>query len=393
MCAQRERVWRALIPHRRALTNPTQPHRAQWWGLAWVRAYEATAQFEFLQRAAAVFDHIAASGWTASPCSGGVVWCPAPAGQGYKNAITSELFLSLAMDLHPYAAQLGRASTFFSSWAQRVWTWLEASGMRNSAGLFNDGLNVGADGACFNNNQTEWTYNQGVLVDALGKLGAATGNATLARVAESIVAATMALLSPNGILSEPCSSCDGDQHLFKGIWVRHAAALAAVDAAFAPTVHSFVLANARSLIANAACPGGGFGFSWSSACAIEDTATSSAALDLLVAAAEGGSAPEGAPWLPLGLGNCVDAVGSSMGNCYRNGVDEVACRTSADGDARAVAWDHESTCLGDGFCRVRTLAGAASCAAGWAWADGPATAVSSANGAALTTCYVRGTAV
>ncbi len=33
---------------------------------------------------------------------------------------------------------------------------VEASGMRNSDGLFNDGL----DDACNNNGQTTWTYNQ-----------------------------------------------------------------------------------------------------------------------------------------------------------------------------------------------------------------------------------------
>lgn len=52
----------------------------QWWLLGWARAYEATLQVRFLERAAAIFEFIAADGWNVTTCGGGVTWCPPPTG-------------------------------------------------------------------------------------------------------------------------------------------------------------------------------------------------------------------------------------------------------------------------------------------------------------------------
>lgn len=45
----------------------------QWWLLGWVRAYEATGNVSYVQRAAEVFDYVAAHAWTPQ-CGGGVLW-------------------------------------------------------------------------------------------------------------------------------------------------------------------------------------------------------------------------------------------------------------------------------------------------------------------------------
>ena len=45
----------------------------QWWLLGWVRAYEATGNVSYIQRAAEVFDYVAAHAWTPQ-CGGGVLW-------------------------------------------------------------------------------------------------------------------------------------------------------------------------------------------------------------------------------------------------------------------------------------------------------------------------------
>ena len=60
----------------------------QWWELAWIRAYQATGNVSYLQRAALIFDFVATNAWTPL-CGGGVIWCPN--GDPYKNAITNEL--------------------------------------------------------------------------------------------------------------------------------------------------------------------------------------------------------------------------------------------------------------------------------------------------------------
>lgn len=368
----------------------------QWWLLGWVRAYEATGEVLYLERAAQVFDFVVANGWT-SQCGGGILWCPeSPGTDGYKNAITNELFLTAAMKLHPYETVLGRAPGFYLGWAQREWDWFAGSGLVNGAWLVNDGLN----GSCSNNNQTTWTYNQGVLLDGAARLSAATGNSSALDVASRVAAAAMTLLvaAPDSpIMSEPCGAggCDGDQQIFKGVFVRHLSGLlqsGTAGPALVAQARAFLAANAASLLANASCAaGGGYGLLWEGPCGANvSVATSSAGLDLLTAASlaelpAGAAAPA---LVALGLGNCVDASGAAMPNCYNANTTEAACAAALGADPRAVAYDFSQPCGPGpwGFCRVRTLSGAGSCAGGWGFTGGSATSVTGADGSPLTVC-------
>ena len=123
------------------------------------------------------------------------------------NAITNELFLSSAMELHPYATLVGRPVDYYLTWAVKEWEWFVNSGMINAHFLINDGLNAVASGGCVNNNQTTWTYNQGVLLNGAVLLAAATGNDSIRVMAERVASATMVYLSNSeGVLEEPCGS-------------------------------------------------------------------------------------------------------------------------------------------------------------------------------------------
>ena len=67
------------------------------------------------------------------------------------------------------------------------------------------------------------------MLSGLAQLSVATKNATALAVAQRIATATSTLLTtPGGILKEPCpnNKCDGDQHIFKGIFMRHATYMA-----------------------------------------------------------------------------------------------------------------------------------------------------------------------
>ncbi len=324
-----------------------------------------------------------------------MTWCPPPAGV-YKNAITVELFISLAMALQPHAAAVGKAPTYFSLWASKAWAWLaRPGGMLNGDGLFNDGL----DGAtCKNNNQTTWTYNQGVLLSGLYRLG---DPATLA-AAQRAATATMQLLTLNGVLTEPCADglCDSDQQIFKGQFVKHLAYALAEDAAapaprlspvFAAAAAAFLAVNARALLSADACADGGFGLRWDgSNCDVETVATSSAALDLLAGAALAGAPLEPPPaWGALGLGNCADDAGRSMSNCFRDGITLATCRAAAFSDADSAAFDFHADCAqGRGFCRVRTRAHNCD-ASGFEFEGGEATEVTRGDGSALALCHLR----
>lgn len=149
-------------------------------------------------------------------CGGGVWWSSA---HTYKNAITNELFLYTSA-----AGYLrGGGQTYLDN-AIKTWNWLSASGMRNSDGLWNDGLTS----SCANNGQETWTYNQGVIASGLGALYRATGNSSLLTQAEITLDATINHKVQGIILRESCdnavagqSVCNQDQQIFKGLWTKH----------------------------------------------------------------------------------------------------------------------------------------------------------------------------
>ena len=107
----------------------------RWWALAWVAAYDLTGERRYLDTAQAIFaPH--ETGWD-DTCGGGLWWNE---DRKYKNAITNELFLTLAARLHQRVpADRGR----YRDWALREWDWLHASGMIGRSGLVNDGLTRG----------------------------------------------------------------------------------------------------------------------------------------------------------------------------------------------------------------------------------------------------------
>ncbi|PFH45907.1 glycoside hydrolase family 76 protein [Amanita thiersii Skay4041] len=176
------------------------------------RGLDASA---FLAGARKIYDIIAAE-WD-NTCGGGVWWSTE---HTYKNAVTNELFLLLSAE----GFLRERNNTYLDN-ANKSWNWLKNSGMRNSEGLWNDGLDFST---CKNNGQTTWTYNQGVIASGLGALFVATGDSSLLDQAEITLDAVVAHITDNNILRESCDNaqaggavCNQDQQIFKGIWTKH----------------------------------------------------------------------------------------------------------------------------------------------------------------------------
>ncbi|KAH7875347.1 Six-hairpin glycosidase [Lentinula edodes] len=184
------------------------------WKIADYKGARGLSNAAYLNAAATIYNLIAGQ-WD-DTCGGGVWWSTA---HTYKNAITNQLFLYVSADGY----LRGGGQTYLDN-ANKVWNWLSASGMRNSQGLWNDGLTD----TCVNNGQTTWTYNQGVIASGLAALYSATKNTTLLDQAEITLDATISLLTDDDILKESCddalsggSVCDADQQLFKGLWTKH----------------------------------------------------------------------------------------------------------------------------------------------------------------------------
>lgn len=226
-----------------------------WWALAWIRAYDLTGNSRYLSMAKTIFSDMATNGWDTTTCGGGMWWNKA---KTYKNAITNELFLTIAARLHQRTPGDGGGGSYLD-WANKEWTWFSNSGMINSANLVNDGLTT----SCTNNGLTTWTYNQGIILGGLTDLYKITGNSTYLSKAESIANATLSnLVYPSGILREPCepSNCDGDNEQFKGLFMRNLAYL--YDEDHQQAYYQFLVTNANSTWSNDANSSNQFGLAW-----------------------------------------------------------------------------------------------------------------------------------
>ncbi len=250
-----------------------------WWALAWIAAYDLTRQSRYLDAAKTIFTHNTAA-WD-DTCGGGLIWHKSST---YKNAITTELFLTLAALLH----QRTPGDQDYQTWALRAWDWFSASGLIGASGLINDGLTP----SCQNNGETTWTYNQGVILGGLGALFQITGDQAYLQQGESIANAVLSHLvtpaaAPNpGVLVEPCESatsgCNGDQTQFKGIFVRYLYPFWQLSRQ--PAYRTFILNNARCLWQHNKNAANQFGLRWSGPFDSADVARQSSALDILVAA-------------------------------------------------------------------------------------------------------------
>jgi hypothetical protein len=169
----------------------------------------------FMGSAQGIYDYVSAQ-WD-DTCGGGLWWSGA---HDYKNAVTNELYLLTSAN-----GYLRNGNQTYLENAKKTWNWLLNSGMRNSDGLFNDGLDTST---CKNNGQPTWTYNQAVVSAGLGNLGKILNDTSLFDQAEISLDATIAKMTVNGILKENCDNaasaagqCNHDQQMFKGAFTKH----------------------------------------------------------------------------------------------------------------------------------------------------------------------------
>lgn len=223
-----------------------------WWALAWINAFDLTEEVRYLEMARTIFAAMQ-QGWD-DVCGGGVWWNFT---RMYKNAITNELFLLLAIRLQQRSVRDDERE-FYRAWTARAWDWFKSSGMINKDHLVNDGLRN-----CQNNGGTTWTYNQGIILAALAELYQMSGERAYLTEAEAIADAVMQfLVTPEGVLREPCEAegCDSNGAQFKGIFLRNLFTL--YQAHKLPRYRAFILKNVTSLWENNRNESNQFGVHW-----------------------------------------------------------------------------------------------------------------------------------
>ncbi|WP_211229369.1 glycoside hydrolase family 76 protein [Nakamurella lactea] len=245
-----------------------------WWALAWIRGYDLTGDPRFLQVAKRGVDFM----WQYADdvCGGGLWWTTS---RSYKNAISSELFIKAAAELHNRVP----GDTRYLQQALQVWDWFDSSGLINDQLLINDGL---SSSTCRNNGDQTWTYNQGVVLGGLVALHQATGDIGYLQRARELAdaSATSDALHVDGVLTEPCEAtgCDTNGVSFKGIYVRNLGELN--DALEDQPYSGYLTDQANSAYKNDRDANGRYGVHWAGPIAGVNAATQQSAVDLLVAA-------------------------------------------------------------------------------------------------------------
>jgi hypothetical protein len=244
-----------------------------WWGLAWVAAYDVTGDSRYLNTARADADFMSAY-WD-STCGGGVWW---KTDRKNKNAIENSLYIQLNAMLSRRIA----GDTVYRSRAQAGWSWFQGTGMLNGSNLVNDGVNLST---CKNNGDVTWTYNQGVLMNALTELNRLNGDAgalaAARRIGDAMTASTY--LSPGGILREPNEpdTCGGDGASFKGAAVR---GLGVLNQAVGGAYNAYLQRNADSAYTKDRNTIDAYGSHWAGPFGGTNHSCQHSALDLLNAA-------------------------------------------------------------------------------------------------------------
>ncbi|MDG2536939.1 glycoside hydrolase family 76 protein [Dyella jiangningensis] len=252
---------------------------SEWWGLAWVQAYDLTRNPKYLDMAVTIANYVDGY-WDTSTCGGGVWW---NAERTYKNAVTNGLWIRLTAELHNRIP----GDTVWLSRARTAWAWFQGSGMINANGLVNDGLTD----ACTNNSQNVWSYNQGLAIGAGLELWRATKDSSILASVQRLADAAIGpnALVTNGVLTETCDvttqTCDDNAKQFKGIFMRYWTDL--VDTTHDPRYVAFLAQQAESIWNNDRDAAGRLGTRWSGATSndhpnVFDWRTQASALSALI---------------------------------------------------------------------------------------------------------------
>jgi predicted alpha-1,6-mannanase (GH76 family) len=190
----------------------------EWMAIAWLRAYQATGDERYKAAVLELWADIR-GGWNGH-CGGGIAWRKSQ--PDYKNTPANAPAAILAARLY---RAFGRKSDL--EWALRIHEWQLRHLVDPESGFVWDGMNRLGDGAI--DKDWKFTYCQGVFIGAALELYRMTGDEAYRDQALRTAAAAKAVLaSPEGVLPPEGG---GDGGLFKGIFVRYLALLAAEAAA------------------------------------------------------------------------------------------------------------------------------------------------------------------
>ena len=223
-----------------------------WYGLAYARVFEITGEKKFLELSFQIFEWIWSEGWDTSICNGGVWFDQSQSG---KQTIENVQMIQLA-------AKLSRLlkKPELKSKANTVMNWVVKVGLINKTSYeVYDGISLET---CERAGDTKFTYTAGTTIGGLVELTKLTGNTSFLALAHNVSISVLNTMTLNNTLMEPCdrdASCNLDQQIFKGIFMRNLKYLIGFDAnsSFVPEYNKFIEANIETMFTHASCTPGG----------------------------------------------------------------------------------------------------------------------------------------
>lgn len=201
-----------------------------WWGLAFLKMYQATNRRQYLLQAQLIADNLWHEG-RQSVCrgNGGIFWDRPKTQVG---AIANELFISLSSEIATLNKHKRNKYTYY---ALSTWQWLKRSGLLSDNGLILDHYNISKNKhgqlICSNLVSDTYTYTNGVLFMGLVNLAYLTHNRSYIEQANKTATAAISKFVTHTQLDIIEGNNDPNQLaedglIFKGIFINNLALLA-----------------------------------------------------------------------------------------------------------------------------------------------------------------------
>jgi mannan endo-1,6-alpha-mannosidase len=233
------------------------------WALAVLSAVESgfpsppSDQPQWLALAEAVFN-TQWPRWETATCGGGLKWqiFESNAGYYYKNTVSNGAFFQIAARLARYT---GNQTYMF--WADRAWTWMNATGLFDTAYNVFDGSDEKLN--CTELDHTAWSYNPALLLHGSATMYNYTNGSEIwqdrtSGLLRSTIRNFYSLPNATDVLfeqaCEPYNTCNNDQYSFKAYASRYLAKTALLAPYALPAIRTLLTTSARA--AAQACSSG-----------------------------------------------------------------------------------------------------------------------------------------
>jgi predicted alpha-1,6-mannanase (GH76 family) len=190
-----------------------------WWALTLIKIYQINGDEDALNKAKSLLMSVVSQG-SQNIChgDGGIYWDEDKTQVG---SIANTLLITIASRLY-----LISHDKLYKDIANKTWSWLRQSGLLAPDYSLADNYIVNSKGQCGGLLNWHYTYNNGMLLEAVSSLAQINNQKKLWILADNIAKKALYDYSKGGVIEETCTNayaCADDKFMFKGIFVYNLA--------------------------------------------------------------------------------------------------------------------------------------------------------------------------